>query len=145
MWDADRTVAHQYPAMSLDDERQLIAQAQHGVTDCAQELVLRHVGFVRFRLRRKVFPHLLRRFGDDLLADAIPILYQKINTYRLDYCDRQGQPKPVRFVSYVWKRIDGFILDALQQELEHDRLVRDDATEDDPRQNAPWDDAAVGG
>lgn len=104
---------------------------------------MRHIGFVMFRIRRRVFHDLVRRFGEELLAEAIPVLYQKITTYNLNYCDRQGQPKPVRFVSYIWKRIDGFILDFLQHEMENDRLVREDVTPDESAQNAPWDYAAV--
>jgi len=36
--------------------------------------------------------------------------------------DKEGNKKPVRFVSYIWKRIDGFIVDYLRQEIEKDRL-----------------------
>ena len=117
------TVRH-YPKLSLSEERRLIAQAKSGSTENAQELVLRHVGFVIFRLHKKVFPELLPRFGDDLLSSAIPVLYQKITTYDLEYRDKHGNPKPVKFVSYIWKRIDGFILDSLKEELRQDRLVR---------------------
>ena len=99
----------------------MIAAAQCGSERSAQELVLRHVGFVIFRLHRKVFPNLLRRFGDDLLAEAIPVLYTKIQTYDLAYRDRHGQPKPVRFVSYIWKRIDGHIIDSLKRELSREQ------------------------
>lgn len=90
---------------------------------------MRHIGFVSFRLHRRVFPDLLRRFGEELLSEAIPILYAKIQTYGLDYHDKSGQPKPVRFVSYIWKRIDGHILDGVKRELEREKLLRmlDDA------------------
>jgi len=66
----------------------LIAAAQRGSEQSVQELVLRHISFISFRLHRKVFPHLLRRFGEELLSEAIPILYAKIQTYDLDYRDR---------------------------------------------------------
>ena len=122
MWQPDQTLARRYPTLSLTEERRLIAQAQHGSPESAQELVLRHVGFVIFRLRKRVFPDLLPRFGDDLPSSAVPVLYQKIATYDLDYRDKQCHPKPVKFVSYIWKRIDGFILDALQEELRADRV-----------------------
>ena len=61
----------------------MIAAAQRGSERSVQELVLRHIGFVSFRLHRKVFPDLLRRFGEELLSKAIPILYAKIQTYDL--------------------------------------------------------------
>lgn len=120
-----QNLPQRYQSLSLADERRLIALAQAGSESSTQELVLCHVGFVIFRLHRKVFPRLLRRFGEELLAEAIPVLYAKIQAYDLDYCDKSGQPKPVKFVSYIWKRIDGQILDSLKRELEHDkRLVR---------------------
>lgn len=77
-----------------------------------------------FRLHRRVVPHLLPRFGEELLAEAIPILYAKIQTYDLDYCDQHGNPKPVRFVSYLWKRIDGHILDGVKRELAREKKLQ---------------------
>ena len=102
----------------------MIVAAQRGSEQSVQELVIRHIGFVVFRLHRKVFPDLLRRFGDDLLAEAIPILYAKIQTYDLDSRDQHGQPKPVRFVSHIWKRIDGHILDGVKRELAREKELR---------------------
>ena len=58
------------------------------------------------------------------MSEAIPILYAKIQTYDLDYCDKSGQCKPVKFVSYIWKRIDGHILDGVKRELEHEKELR---------------------
>ena len=77
----------------------------------AEEVVLRHVGFVIQRIHKKAFPSYLARYGEDILSDAIFILYDKIKTYDLEYKDRQGNLKSVRFSSYIWKRIDGFIID----------------------------------
>ena len=34
----------------------------------------------------------------------------------LNYRDKKGNPNPVKFVSYIWKRIDGFIIDSLKRE-----------------------------
>jgi DNA-directed RNA polymerase specialized sigma subunit len=86
-----------------------------------EELVLRHIGFVIFRIRKKAFPAYVRRFGEDLLSQAVFILYDKIKSYDLKYRDKQGNPKPVRFSSYIWKRIDGFIIDSLKKELEREK------------------------
>ena len=102
----------------------MIASAQRGSKHSTQELVLRHISFVSFRLHRRMFPHLLPRFGEELLSEAIPILYAKIQTYDLHYHDRQGKPKPVKFVSYIWKRIDGHILDGVKRELEREKELR---------------------
>lgn len=114
--------AASFPGISLEKERSLIAKAQRGSRKSQQEIVLRHRGFVLFRLRKKVFPRLLHRLGDDLMAESVPVLYQKIKSYDLDYRDRSGHPKPVRFVSYIWKRIDGFIIDSTRKELKRERM-----------------------
>jgi len=90
-------------------------------------MVLRHIGFVIFRLHKKVFPEHLERFGEELLSEAIIILYAKIKMYDLDYCDKHGNRKPVKFVSYVWKRIDGFIIDFLKREFRKEKLLSDSA------------------
>ncbi len=94
----------------------MIASAQAGRKAARDELVLRHIGFLMWRLRTKVFGRHLARHGDDLLSAAILTLYQKIHTYDLHYRDRGGVLKPVRFVSYIWKRVDGLALDHLKAE-----------------------------
>jgi hypothetical protein len=60
---------------------------------------------------------LVQRFGEDLLEEAILIVYKKIESYGLDYRDKEGNPNLVKFISYIWKRIDGFIIDSLKKEL----------------------------
>ena len=121
MWEMYRQITHKYPRISLEEERQLIAQAKGNSKDKAEEVVLRHVGFVIRRLHKKAFPSYLARYGEDILSDAIFILYDKIKTYDLQYKDRQGNLKPVRFSSYIWKRIDGFIIDSLKKETQRQR------------------------
>ena len=71
-----------------------------------------------------MFPALIRRFGEDLLEEAILITHTKIESYDLDYRDKQGNPNPVKFVSYIWKRIDGFIIDYLKKEINEPKLIR---------------------
>lgn len=110
-----------YPKLSLDEESRLIAQAKRGDKVKADELVLRHIGFVIFRIHKIIFPAYRDRFGEDILSQAIFILYDKIQSYDLRYKDGDGNPKPVRFSSYAWKRIDGFIIDSLKKELERER------------------------
>ena len=102
---------------SLSEERHLIQKAQKGSKESKDELVLRHISFIIFRIYKIAFPDLVRRFGEDLLGEAILITYNKIDSYNLDYRDSKGNPKPVKFVSYIWKRIDGFIVDSLREEL----------------------------
>jgi hypothetical protein len=116
MFDAYDDIRRTYAALSLSEERRLIRGAQKGSRRCAEELVLRHIGFVIFRLRRRLSPATLHRCGEDLLSDSIPILYRKVQTYRLDYRDERGELRPVKFSSYIWKRIDGFILDTVRRD-----------------------------
>lgn len=78
---------------------------------------MRHLGFVAFRVRRKIYPSLLRRYGEDIYSAAIPILFQKVKTYDLRYQDGEGKRRPVRFASYIWKRIDGFVIDSIRNEV----------------------------
>ncbi len=124
MWKAYQKVIKQYSKIPLSEERRLIAEAQKGSEKDIEEIVLRHIGFVVFRIHRKVFPEYLSRFGEDLLSDSLPILYQKIKTYNLKYRDRHGHLKPVKFVSYIWKRIDGHIIDSLKKEIAKDKKAK---------------------
>ena len=101
----------------MSEERRLISKAQKGSKKSKDEIVLRHIGFLIFRIHRRVFPELLRRFGEDLLEEAILIVYKKVDSYDLCYRDKQGNPNPVKFVSYIWKRIDGFVIDYLRKEM----------------------------
>lgn len=110
-------VIQRYPKISLEEERCLIFKAQRGSKKSKDELVLRHVSFLIFRIHKIAFPSLIRSFGEDLLAEAILIIYKKIDSYDLGYCDKKGNPKRVKFISYIWKRIDGFIIDSLKKEL----------------------------
>ena len=121
MWETYRQIAFKYPRISLEEERQLIVKAKKDSKEKAEEIVLRHVGFVIRRIHKKAFPSYLSRYGEDILSEAIFILYDKIKTYDLEYKDRQGNLKPVRFSSYIWKRIDGFIIDSLKQESRRQR------------------------
>ncbi len=106
-----------FSRLSLYEERRLIAKAKKGSKKEAEELVLRHVGFIIFRIYKKAFPSYIERFGEDILSQGVFILYDKIKTYNLRYRDKEGNFKPVRFSSYIWKRIDGFILDSLKKEI----------------------------
>ena len=134
MWEAYSDIIRNYLKIPLSEERRLILKAQKGsrLRQCfggqarksKNELVLRHVGFLIFRIHRIVFPALIQRFGEDLLEEAILIAYTKIESYDLDYRDEQGNPNPVKFVSYIWKRIDGFIIDFLKKEINEPKRVR---------------------
>jgi len=105
----------EFPIISLSQERHLIALAKKGHKKATDELILRHISFISFRINKKVFSDYRERFGNDILSEAVFILYDKIGTYNLNYKDKQGNFKPVRFTSYIWKRVDGFILDFLKE------------------------------
>ena len=125
MWKSYSDIIRRYPKIPLPEERRLILKAQKGSKKSKDELVLRHIGFLIFRIHKVAFPELIRRFGEDLLEEAVLIVYNKIESYDLDYCDKQGNPHPVRFVSYIWKRIDGFIIDYLEEEMKSCALCKD--------------------
>ena len=99
MWEKYSELAWRYPKLAFDAERRMIARAQSGAKRSRDELVLRHIGFIMWRLRVKIFPQYLKRYGEDILSVAILTLYQKIQTYNLNYRDRRGKRKPVRFTS----------------------------------------------
>ena len=101
MWEVYRTVIRKYSRISLQEERRLIKHAKRGSKEKAEEIVLRHISFVIFLIHKRAFPVYVRRFGEDLLSEAIPVLYEKVQTYNLRYRDKQGRFKPVRFVSYI--------------------------------------------
>ena len=117
MWRYYGASTQRYPKISLSEERRLILEAQRGSKKSRDEIVFRHINFLKFRIRRIVFSHLLQRFGDDLLGEAILIVYKKIESYDLNYRDKKGNLHPVKFISYIWKRIDGFIIDFLSKEI----------------------------
>lgn len=121
MWKTYRSIIRQYPRISLPEERRLIRKAKKGFKPAADEIVLRHIGFVIFRIHKRAFPAYAKRYGEDLLSEAIPVLYAKIKTYNLRYYDRKGNFKPVRFVSYIWKCIDGLILASLKKEIRNEQ------------------------
>ena len=103
MWKTYRHIIKSYPRISLEEERRLIQKAQKGSKKSKDELVLRHISFLIFRIHKVAFPEFIQRFGEDLLEEAILIVYNKIESYDLDYRDKHGNLKPVRFISYIWK------------------------------------------
>jgi hypothetical protein len=120
MWKTYSSIIRKYPRLTLQEERRLIRQAKKQ-KEKADELVLRHISFLIFRICKKTFPKYIERFGEDILSQAIFMLYNKIKTYNLRYYDKQGNFKPVRFVSYIWKAVDGHILACLKKELENEK------------------------
>jgi len=134
MWKAYSDIALRYPKIPLSEERRLILKAQKGSRLCQgfggqaekskDEIVLRHISFLIFLIHKVAFPALIQRFGEDLLGEAILITHKKIESYDLDYCDEQSNPNPVKFVSYIWKRIDGFIIDYLKKEINEPKRIR---------------------
>jgi DNA-directed RNA polymerase specialized sigma subunit len=121
MWESYRHLRTRFQKISLQEERRLIRQAQKGSEKAREELVLRHIGFVIFRIHKRAFPAYVRRFGEDILSQALFILYEKIKSYNLNYRDKKGSRKPVRFTSFIWKRIDGFIIDYIRKELKKEK------------------------
>ncbi len=122
MWKTYYKALPKHPKITLAEEKRLIARAKSGSEKSADEIVLRHIRFVIFRLNKVAFPAYLERFGEDILSEATLILHRKIKTYNLRYRDKKGHFKPVRFASYVWKRIDGLVIDSIKKEIRKDRI-----------------------
>lgn len=125
MWNTYKPIIQRYPRISLEEESRLIHKAQNGSKKSKDEIVLRHISFLIFRIHKVAFPEFIQRFGEDLLEEAILIVYNKIKSYDLNYHDKQSNPHPVRFISYIWKRIDGFIIDYLKEEMKTRTLNKD--------------------
>ena len=117
MWEEYHEIIRRYPKLSLEEDRRLIARAQAGSKKSRDTLVLGHIRFVMWRLRKKIFYRYLVRYGDDMLAGAIPVLYRTVDTYDLDYRDADNKPNPVRFSTYIRKWIDGFALAYIKKEI----------------------------
>ena len=67
MWKTYRHMIRCYPRISLSEERRLIYKAQKGSRKSKDELVLRHVSFLIFRIHKVVFPEFIQRFGEDIV------------------------------------------------------------------------------
>ena len=63
MWNTYKPIIQRYPRISLAEERRLIQKAQNGSKKSKDELVLRHVGFLIFRIHKIAFPDLIRRYA----------------------------------------------------------------------------------
>ncbi|MHC4124520.1 MAG: hypothetical protein ACYSSI_13170 [Planctomycetota bacterium] len=135
MWKLYNDTIRRYPKISLSEERRLIAKAQKGSKKSKDEIIFRHISFLIFRIHKIIFPALIHRFGEDLLEEAILIAYDKIKNYNLDYRDKQGNPYPVKFVSYIWKRIDGFIIDFLKREINEPKRIKYQLLQEIPQHN----------
>jgi len=121
MFETYRKSIKKYQKLSLQEERRLIRQAKRCSKEKADELILRHLDFAIFRIHKITFPIYRDRFSEDILSQLVLILYDKIQSYNLRYRDKEGNFRPVRFSSYIWKRVDGFIIDYLRKELSRER------------------------
>ena len=81
------SIIRKYPRISLEEERRLIRQAKK-CKEKANELVLRHISFLIFRISKRTFPTYIARYGEDILSQGIFMLYEKIKTYNLRYYDK---------------------------------------------------------
>jgi len=72
MWKSYSAIVRRYPKIPLPEERRLIFKAQKGLKENKDEIVLRHIGFLIFRIHKIAFPALVHRFGEDLFEEAAP-------------------------------------------------------------------------
>jgi hypothetical protein len=68
VWEINYRNLPKGPLLSLKEERRLIAKAKKGYQAETEKLVLRHVGFIIFRLHKKAFLAYVSRFGEEMLA-----------------------------------------------------------------------------
>jgi len=80
MWKTYCFFTQRYSKITLFKERQLVLKAQKGSKKSKDELVLCHIGFLIFRIHKIAFPEFIKRFGEDLLEEAILIVYKKIES-----------------------------------------------------------------
>ena len=69
---------------------------------------------------------LFRTLTENGNSDVIICRMEKVGTYNLNYRDRAGNKRPVRFSSYVWKRIDGLAIDFLRHESRMGGRLKED-------------------
>jgi len=53
MWRYYGTSTHRYPKISLSEERRLISEAQKGSKKSRDEIVFRHISFLKFRFLKE--------------------------------------------------------------------------------------------
>ncbi len=102
MWESYKGISQRYPRVSPAEARRLFSAAKKGSRRPQDELILCLVGFFIFRIHKRVFLHLIHRFGEDLLEEAILIAYKKIESYDLDYRDKQGNPPISLNLSFIF-------------------------------------------
>ena len=79
MFETYRNNILKYQKLSLDEERHLIAQAKRGDKGKADELILRHIGFVIFRINKIIFPIYRDRFSADPDRSNDAFIYEALN------------------------------------------------------------------
>ena len=72
MWKAYRDIVRRYRRLPLSEERCLISKAQKGSRKSKDEIILRHIGFLIFRIHKIAFPALIWRFGEDFTRRGYP-------------------------------------------------------------------------
>lgn len=122
MWKIYRNIIRRYPKISLQEERRLIRKAKKGSKQAADELVLRHIGFVIFRINKRAFPAYASRFGGDILSQAIGSLVRHslstfgVRNFFLQYRAMHGHlyrsyqlsrlgPCSLRFENYIMRYV----------------------------------------
>ncbi len=58
LWGINYHSLPKHPSLSLTEERRLIAKAKRGYKAETEDLVLRHIGFIIFRIHKKAFPYM---------------------------------------------------------------------------------------
>ncbi len=97
----------------MPEERRLIALAQEGSQKSAEEIILRHIGFVIFRIHKRAVPEFLRRFGEDLLSN----IWKRIDGLILDSLKKELREEGLWATRLRNERYAGYVIEENLEEV----------------------------
>jgi len=78
MFKSYQAIIQQRRKLSLVRERELIALAPKGSSGAQEELLFHLVGYFIHRIKRTLYPSVVKRFGEDLLQDCLVLALKNI-------------------------------------------------------------------
>lgn len=118
MFDTYQEIARHYKKLSIHYERELITSSKKGNTLARNELLLHLIGFFLYRINTTLNSSLIREYGEDIIQDCLLFAIKKIDTYNLNYKDKNGKTKTFHLSTYMWKGVTGQIINYLKNNKE---------------------------
>lgn len=118
MFESYQEIIQQRRKLSLLRERELITLAQKGSSKAQEELLFHLIGFFLYRIKRTLYPSVVKRFGEDLLQDCLVLALKNIQSYDLKYRNRNGILQPLHLSTYMWKGITGLMFSQVKKRKE---------------------------